>query len=55
MPTTGLRAEALRDTLTGLGNHRAFQEEMERQWAIAAGTGRSMALAAAGPRRLQAP
>ena len=39
------RAEALRDTLTGLGNHRAFQEEMERQWAIAARTGRSMALA----------
>ena len=29
------RAEALRDTLTGLGNHRAFQEEMERQWATA--------------------
>ena len=39
------RAEALRDTLTGLGNHRAFQEEMERQWALAARTGRSMALA----------
>ncbi len=39
------RAEALRDTLTGLGNHRAFQEEMERQWALAVRTGRSMALA----------
>ncbi len=39
------RAEALRDTLTGLGNHRAFQEEMERQWSIVARTGRSMALA----------
>ena len=39
------RAEALRDTLTGLGNHRAFQEEMERQWSVATRTGRSMALA----------
>ena len=39
------RAEALRDTLTGLGNHRAFQEEIERQWAVAARSGRSMALA----------
>ena len=27
------RAESLRDALTGLGNHRAFQEELERQWA----------------------
>jgi diguanylate cyclase (GGDEF)-like protein len=26
------RAESLRDSLTGLGNHRAFQEELERQW-----------------------
>ena len=26
------RAESLRDALTGLGNHRAFQEELERQW-----------------------
>jgi diguanylate cyclase (GGDEF)-like protein len=25
-------AESLRDALTGLGNHRAFQEELERQW-----------------------
>ena len=25
------RADALRDGLTGLGNHRAFQEELERQ------------------------
>ncbi len=25
------RADALRDALTGLGNHRAFQEELERQ------------------------
>ena len=39
------RAEALRDTLTGLGNHRAFQEEIERQWAIATRGGRSVALA----------
>ena len=39
------RAEALRDTLTGLGNHRAFQEDVERQWAICQRSGRSMALA----------
>jgi diguanylate cyclase (GGDEF)-like protein len=39
------RAEALRDTLTGLGNHRAFQEEIERQWSVATRAGRSMALA----------
>jgi diguanylate cyclase (GGDEF)-like protein len=38
------RAEALRDTLTGLGNHRAFQEEVERQWAIATRSGRAIAL-----------
>lgn len=38
------RAEALRDTLTGLGNHRAFQEEMERHWALVTRAGRSMAL-----------
>jgi diguanylate cyclase (GGDEF)-like protein len=39
------RSEALRDTLTGLGNHRAFQEEMERQWATAVRHGQSLALA----------
>ena len=39
------RAEALRDTLTGLGNHRAFQEEMERQWSGAVRTGQPLALA----------
>ncbi len=39
------RAEALRDPLTGLGNHRAFQEEIERQWATAMRHGRPMALA----------
>ncbi len=39
------RAEALRDSLTGLGNHRAFQEEMERQWANAFRHGQSLALA----------
>ena len=39
------RAEALRDTLTGLGNHRAFQEEVERQWALATRSGRHVALA----------
>jgi diguanylate cyclase (GGDEF)-like protein len=26
------RAESLRDALTGLGNHRSFQDELERQW-----------------------
>jgi hypothetical protein len=39
------RAESLRDTLTGLGNHRAFQEEYERQWAIARRHGTPLALA----------
>jgi diguanylate cyclase (GGDEF)-like protein len=29
---TRAHAESLRDALTGLGNHRAFQEELERQW-----------------------
>ena len=27
----GAKADALRDGLTGLGNHRAFQEELDRQ------------------------
>ena len=31
--------------LTGLGNHRAFQEEMERQWATAVRHGQALALA----------
>ena len=39
------RAEALRDSLTGLGNHRAFQEDMERQWALAVRTSQPLALA----------
>ena len=39
------RAEALRDTLTGLGNHRAFQEELERHWAVAIRSGQPLALA----------
>ena len=39
------RSEALRDSLTGLGNHRAFQEEMERQWASATRMGAPLALA----------
>jgi len=30
---TRAHAESLRDSLTGLGNHRAFQEELERMWA----------------------
>jgi diguanylate cyclase (GGDEF) domain len=39
------RSESLRDALTGLGNHRAFQEEMERQWATAIRHGQPLALA----------
>ena len=39
------RSESLRDPLTGLGNHRGFQEEVERQWAMA--TRHSMPLALA--------
>jgi diguanylate cyclase (GGDEF)-like protein len=38
------RSEALLDGLTGLGNHRAFQEEMERQWATASRYNRPLAL-----------
>ncbi|HEX7951060.1 MAG TPA: bifunctional diguanylate cyclase/phosphodiesterase [Candidatus Limnocylindrales bacterium] len=38
------RSEALLDALTGLGNHRAFQEEIERQWAIAGRYNRALAL-----------
>lgn len=32
---TVARSESLRDALTGLGNHRAFQEELASQWAVA--------------------
>ena len=39
------RAESLRDSLTGLGNHRAFQEELERQWVGATRYNTRMALA----------
>jgi diguanylate cyclase (GGDEF)-like protein len=38
------RTEALLDGLTGLGNHRAFQEEMGRQWAAATRHNRPLAL-----------
>jgi diguanylate cyclase (GGDEF)-like protein len=38
------RSEALMDGLTGLGNHRAFQEEMERQWSSATRHKRPLAL-----------
>ena len=38
------RTEALLDALTGLGNHRAFQEEVERQMAAAHRYGRPLAL-----------
>ena len=43
---TRARAESLRDALTGLGNHRSFQEELERQWAGSARyhTGSSLAI-----------
>ena len=39
------RAESLRDSLTGLGNHRAFQEELERQWVMATRHNTKLALA----------
>jgi diguanylate cyclase (GGDEF)-like protein len=38
------RSEALLDHLTGLGNHRAYQEEVERQWAAAARHNHPLAL-----------
>ena len=38
-------AESLRDSLTGLGNHRAFQEELERQWVGATRSNQRLALA----------
>jgi diguanylate cyclase (GGDEF)-like protein len=37
-------ADALRDPLTGLGNHRAFQEELDRQVAAAQRYGMPLAL-----------
>ena len=37
-------SEALLDGLTGLGNHRAFQEEIERQWSSASRHSRPLAL-----------
>ncbi len=39
------RSESLRDGLTGLGNHRGFQEEFERQWADAIRHSMPLALA----------
>ena len=38
------RSEALLDGLTGLGNHRAFQEEIERQWASSTRYNRALSL-----------
>jgi diguanylate cyclase (GGDEF)-like protein len=38
------RSEALLDGLTGLGNHRAFQEEMDRHWSGAVRYGRPLSL-----------
>jgi diguanylate cyclase (GGDEF)-like protein len=38
------RSEASLDGLTGLGNHRAFQEEIERQWSGAVRYGRPLSL-----------
>ncbi len=38
------RLDSLRDGLTGLGNHRAFQEELDMQLAIARDEGTSLAL-----------
>lgn len=37
-------SQALLDGLTGLGNHRAFQEEIERQWSTASRYSRPLAL-----------
>ncbi|MFP5342066.1 MAG: EAL domain-containing protein [Candidatus Limnocylindria bacterium] len=42
---TVARTESLRDALTGLGNHRAFQEELAAQWAIANRHGTPLAVA----------
>ena len=42
---TRAHAESLRDSLTGLGNHRAFQEELERMWAGSARFQQRFALA----------
>jgi diguanylate cyclase (GGDEF)-like protein len=38
------RSEALLDGLTGLGNHRSFQEEIERQWSGAVRYGHPLSL-----------
>jgi diguanylate cyclase (GGDEF)-like protein len=38
------RLDSLRDGLTGLGNHRAFQEELDAQLAIARDSGQPLAL-----------
>jgi diguanylate cyclase (GGDEF)-like protein len=38
------RSEALLDGLTSLGNHRAFQEEVERQWSTASRYNRPLSL-----------
>jgi len=38
------RSQALMDGLTGLGNHRAFQEEMDRQWSSATRYNRPLAI-----------
>ena len=40
------RLDSLRDGLTGLGNHRAFQEELDEQVAIARSQGRPFSLLA---------
>lgn len=42
---TRAHEESLRDSLTGLGNHRAFQEELERQWVDSMRRGGRLALA----------
>ena len=38
------RLDSLRDGLTGLGNHRAFQEELDEQIAVARSSGRPFSL-----------
>ena len=38
------RSESLRDALTGLGNHRSFQEELAAQWELASRHGLPLAV-----------
>ena len=44
------RVDSLRDMLTGLGNHRAFQEESDRQIDASRRYGAPLAVVADQPR-----